>query len=146
FSGISAWTVGLSVWMAMDDEQSNDRMQVLFGVIRIPGRFIPHMMILYYFLLMPDLSLILHLLAAGSTYLYASKKMSSRLFPSDDVYRSYEQRNWLARIVNHPRFVAIDNTSGYLPIAAPSAHIHGSAPLVNTSPPGGFPGQGRRLG
>ncbi|CDH55766.1 predicted protein [Lichtheimia corymbifera JMRC:FSU:9682] len=150
FAGLSAWTVGLAVWSAIEEQaegQSNDRM--LFGVIRIPGHIMPHLIIAFYFFLMPDLSLIIHLITAGIAYGYAKNKLPPRLVPSEDTYRNYEQNPWLGRAVNHGRFISVDNTSAYLPIANSSSQ-HLNADTTTTTAPSSsytpFSGQGQRLG
>ncbi|KAI9272636.1 hypothetical protein BDA99DRAFT_498832 [Phascolomyces articulosus] len=155
-AGLSGWAVGLAVWSAMEEEsegQSNDRM--LFGVIRIPGRVMPYLIIVFYLFLVPDTSLLLHLLAAAVAYLYFTKRIPARLLPSDDVYKHYEGRPWLERITNNSRYVSMDAaTGGYLPIHnATSSHISANNSQVthNVNVGGGssnnsFPGQGIRLG
>ncbi|KAI7852065.1 hypothetical protein BDC45DRAFT_444574 [Circinella umbellata] len=147
-AGLSGWAVALSVWSAMEDEsegQSNDRM--LFGVIRIPGRVMPYLIIAFYLFLVPDTSLLLHLLAAGVAFIYFTKRIPSRFLPSDDMYKHYEGRTWLERVTSSTRFVSMDAaTSGYLPIHnATSSHISTPAVSHNVNV-GGFPGQGQRLG
>lgn len=140
----------------------------LFGVIRIPGHIVPHLIIAFYFFLMPDLSLIIHLITAGiaysckwkhwldekechSWYVYpdAKNKLPPRLVPTEDTYRHYEQNPWLGRAVNHGRFISVDNTSAYLPIANTSSQ-HLSADTTTTTPSSSsytpFSGQGQRLG
>ncbi|KAI7878077.1 hypothetical protein K492DRAFT_133192 [Lichtheimia hyalospora FSU 10163] len=148
FAGLSAWTVGLAVWSAMEEQaegQSNDRM--LFGVIRIPGHIVPHLIIVFYFFLMPDLSLIIHLITAGIVYCYVKHKLPPRLIPSEDTYRNYEQHPWLGRAVNHGRFISVDNTSGYLPIAnSSSQHLSADTTTAPSSSYTPFSGQGQRLG
>ncbi|KAI8146034.1 hypothetical protein BJV82DRAFT_600194 [Fennellomyces sp. T-0311] len=142
-AGLSAWTVALAVWSAMEEEaegQSNDRM--LFGVIHLPGKAMPFLIIAFYFFLVPDTSLVLHVLAAGTAYCYFKKRIPARLLPSEDTYRHYQSRPWLEHVTGNPRFISMDAaSSGYLPIHNNSANVASAH-----SPSGGFPGQGRRLG
>lgn len=130
----------------------------------------PHLIIAFYFFLMPDLSLIIHLITAGIAYgckcgslldictglssltlcfLDAKNKLPPRLVPSEDTYRNYEQNPWLGRAVNHGRFISVDNTSAYLPIANSSSQ-HLNADTTTTTAPSSsytpFSGQGQRLG
>ncbi|KAI9490846.1 hypothetical protein BDB00DRAFT_915573 [Zychaea mexicana] len=150
-AGLSGWVVALSAWSAMEEEaegQTNDRM--LFGVIRIPGRVMPYMIIGFYFFLVPDTSLVLHLLAAGTAYLFMKNKIPPRILPSSDFYKHYESRPWLERVTNNSRYVSVDSaTEAYLPIHnTSSSHISNSSTPAshNVNVSGGFPGQGVRLG
>lgn len=80
----------------------------------------------------------------------AKNKLPPRLVPSEDTYRNYEQNPWLGRAVNHGRFISVDNTSAYLPIAnSSSQHLNTDTNTTSTAPSSSytpFSGQGQRLG
>ncbi|KAI8578474.1 hypothetical protein K450DRAFT_247009 [Umbelopsis ramanniana AG] len=146
-AGLSGWAIGLSVWTAVDENRSGeapDRM--LFGVLRIPSKYLPLVVFVFYTLLVPGSSLILHSLVAGISYLLATRR--SQLTPSTDSYQWLEARQSLGPIVNARGFVSVQQDRTFLPIFQRSyveEPVDSSSPAPTASP-STFPGQGQRLG
>ncbi|KAL0082956.1 hypothetical protein J3Q64DRAFT_1750877 [Phycomyces blakesleeanus] len=142
-AGLSGLAVGLSVWSTLEDQDEEEvQYRMLFGVIRIPRRLVPVLTIAFYFFLAPDTSLILHICAAGSGYLYASKQLPAFLLPSDETFQRQEQEGWFHRLTNRRGFVSVDDIGPYLPISTTNTEPIHSVPGVSTP----FQGQGTRLG
>ncbi|KAI8391581.1 uncharacterized protein BYT42DRAFT_610790 [Radiomyces spectabilis] len=149
-AGTSGWVVALAVWSTLEDEQEDnlqDRM--LFGAIRLPAKIIPGLIILFYFFLVPDTSLLLHLSNAGIAYLLAMKRLPPFLVLSAETCRRYEENGMMNRFVHCRGYISVDGSeqSGYLPISTTSSTMPGtssSGQNASTSP--SFPGAGRRLG
>ncbi|ORZ01009.1 hypothetical protein BCR43DRAFT_433178 [Syncephalastrum racemosum] len=155
-SGLSGWVVALAFWSAKEDEAEgivNDRM--LFGVLRVPGRFMPILVLIFYLFLVPGTSLLTHLFSAALAYCYATKRLPERILLSDDAIRQCEQKAWLKPVVSASRFVPLEAASrDYLPIASNAGLVSGfstassaaAAVPSSATPQAPFPGEGRRLG
>ncbi|KAI8340705.1 hypothetical protein BC941DRAFT_467872 [Chlamydoabsidia padenii] len=147
-SGLSVWTVGLSLWTMLDGDTTNHS---LFGVIPLPAKAIPFLIIGFYFFLVPDSSVILHLVAAGIGYLYFNHRLPAILTPTNEKCRQYEDLRWTNLLTKHPKFVSVDTAGdGYLPVSSVNNHrVASTTPYtVNTQQsgsPSNFPGQGYTL-
>ncbi|KAI8083082.1 uncharacterized protein BX664DRAFT_339776 [Halteromyces radiatus] len=160
-SGLSVWVIALSFW-SMLDEQSRGEVtnHSLFGVVPLPSKTIPFLLVVFYFFLMPDSSLILHLCVAGIVYLYSYRQLPSNLRPTNEMYRQYENQSWLRLLTTHPKYINVESASsgnGYLPVTTSDARGSSSSAFrVNTSsissppppasnPRSNFPGHGYTL-
>ncbi|KAI9306902.1 hypothetical protein BJ944DRAFT_262775 [Cunninghamella echinulata] len=144
-SGLSGWAVGLSL-LTMLHEQSEgiETDHSLFGVVPIPSRMVPGFIFAFYLFLVPDSSIILNLSSALIAYLYATKRLSSKILPLEDTYRHYENHALFKSLTTFRNFISIDSI-GYLPVASTNVPIVTAATSSSTnSAP--FPGQGHRLG
>jgi len=146
YAGLSAWAIGLSVWTAVEEHRGGgapDRM--IFGVVRIPSRYLPVLIFLFYTLLVPGSSLILHIAVVATTYLLATRK--SQLTPSQETFQRLEGLQLLGPVVEARGFVSVNQDHAFLPIfRRPVADDSATHRTDNASTSRDFPGQGQRLG
>ncbi|KAG2183427.1 hypothetical protein INT43_006433 [Umbelopsis isabellina] len=114
----------------------------LFGVIRVPSRYLPVIVFAFYMLLAPGSPWILHSAAAVASYLVASR--SASFTPSQEAYHRLEASPAFSPLTRARGFVSVHQDRAFLPIFRRSIITEDD----NGSPSSDqeFPGQGRRLG
>ncbi|CAO3577097.1 unnamed protein product, partial [Absidia cylindrospora] len=150
-SGLSTWTVALSLWTMLDEDARGEATtHRLFGVIPLPPKSIPFLIIAFYFFLVPDSSLILHLCAASVAYLYFHHRLPSILEPTNEKCRRLENHRWTNLLSNHPKFISVDASAhggSYLPVTSNAVGSGSTTSYTqqsssSASPAANFPGQG----
>ncbi|KAI7871305.1 hypothetical protein BDF14DRAFT_1218251 [Spinellus fusiger] len=155
--GFSVFAVALSVASVLQEEEEHGQVQdhMLLGAIRVPGRAVPALILVFYFFLAPNTSILLHLCAALAGYLYATHRLPSVLLPIDESIRQQEEEGWLQKIAGTRRYVRADGSGPYLPIhstaplppyAFSTAPSPSAPPSTTPSAVRAFPGEGNRLG
>ncbi|ORZ11822.1 hypothetical protein BCR42DRAFT_420706 [Absidia repens] len=153
-SGLSTWTVALSLWTMLDEDARGEATtHSLFGVIPLPPKSIPFLIIAFYFFLVPDSSLILHLCAASVAYFYFHHRLPSVLEPTNEKCRHFENHRWTKLLSNHPKFISVDTSAhsgSYLPVTSNgvgngSTTSYTQQSTSSASATTNFPGQGYTL-
>ncbi|KAI8060551.1 hypothetical protein BC940DRAFT_152033 [Gongronella butleri] len=131
-AGLSGWVIGLAIGTMLRNADRPTQ-HSLFGLIPIPPHLLPWLIILFYLFLVPDTSLILHLVIAAISYLYHTRQWPRVWTPCPQMYQRIEQHPQMGFLTMHPNFV---KTGSYLPVSTSDSSPSSVA----------YVGQGQRLG
>ncbi|ORX49545.1 hypothetical protein DM01DRAFT_1338215 [Hesseltinella vesiculosa] len=112
-TGLSGWVMGLAVATSLQSDQSTQHS--LFGVIPLPPKALPGLVLVFYTFLVPGTSLVLHLAVAAIAYLYHTQQWPRQLLPSQQLFDRLERNPWLTFLTSHPHYIKADHQ--YLPIS-----------------------------
>ncbi|KAI7901685.1 uncharacterized protein BX663DRAFT_487396 [Cokeromyces recurvatus] len=156
--GMTGWVVGLIFWSYLieDESEQQDRMYgriVIAGAIRIPKKYWPIFVFVFFVFLVPGIPILLNISASIMALLYVKGKFEF-LMPSNEKFIEYEEKTWLRFLTNASNYVSINSagSGGYLPLFMPATPTTNTATHPNPSTANSsantdrFPGQGIRLG
>lgn len=150
YFGMGGWVVGLVIvnYFESDANNDNDNQRMIAGVISIPNKVWPAIVLVFFVILAPGSSFILNLSSAFFATLYGLEKLPSYFTLTDETISHYEEKAWLRFITQSPNFVSASSRGVYLPIFSNPSRFNSSTaaePAASSSSPS-FPGTGVRLG
>ncbi|KAI9486712.1 MAG: hypothetical protein EXX96DRAFT_550264 [Benjaminiella poitrasii] len=152
--GMTGWVVGLLFWTYFTEDESEQHDRMIAGAIRIPRKYWPVFVFVFFVFLVPGIPILLNISASIMALLYVKDKLGF-LIPSDEKFSEYEGKAWLRFLTSASNYVSIDTAgiSGYLPLFMPSqnaATTSSTTTYSNSTTTSNnaerFPGQGVRLG